>query len=251
MADKKIIIETKKLTKDFGSLRAVNEVDWQVEVGAIRAIIGPNGAGKSTFLDLVTNRTHCTSGEVFFQGENITNKPVHYIAEKGMGKCFQISKLFPTMTVFENVQIAAINRAGLTYNLFRPSRKLLQDEVDAVLDSIGILDKSREQAQYLSYGDQRRLEIGITLAMEPKVLLLDEPTAGIARSEGYAVMDLVQRLAQERHLTIVFIEHDMDIVFNYSESISVMDHGRMIATGTPQEIRENPEVQESYLGGMK
>lgn len=251
MDNKKIIIETKNLTKDFGALRAVDNVNWQVEEGAIRAIIGPNGAGKSTFMDLVTNRTHCTSGEVYFQGENITNKPVHYIAEKGMGKCFQISKLFQTMTVFENVQIAAINRAGLTYNLLRPSKKLLADEVNAVLDSIGILDKAGEQAQYLSYGDQRRLEIGITLAMEPKVLLLDEPTAGIARSEGYAVMDLVQRLAQERHLTIVFIEHDMDIVFNCAELISVMHQGSLIATGTPYEIKNDKFVQESYLGGAE
>ena len=166
-----------------------------------------------------------------------------------MCKCFQISKLFTNLTVFENVQIARINKVGKCYHLLPVSRSYLKDQVEECLSYVGMTDKMNETAGYLSYGDQRRLEIAITLAMEPTLLMLDEPTAGVARAEGYEIMKLVRDLAHERHMTMLFIEHDMDIVFNYSDQITVLRNGTLVATGTPEEIKENSFVQEAYLGG--
>ncbi len=245
------ILRTEGLTRYFGSLCAVDHVDFSVEKGEIRSVIGSNGAGKSTFQDLIINKTRASEGKVFFNGQDITGMPPYRIAQIGLGRCFQISKFFPELSVFENIQIPCINRGGQTYNLFKPSAGIYRDRVFELLESVHIEDKANLKAGYLSYGDQRRLEFAIALSLEPIALLLDEPTSGVARKEGYELMDLAVTLAKKNGVTVVFIEHDMDIVFNYSESISVMDHGRMIATGTPQEIRENPEVQESYLGGMK
>lgn len=245
----KEILRTEKLTRDFGSLRAVNEVDFSVKEGEIRSVIGPNGAGKSTFLDLIINKTPCTSGKVFFQGEEITHVPAYKIARKGLGRCFQISKFFPELSVFENVQIPCINYGKKTFDMFHECRGMYKDRVEELLEAVGIQEREKEIAGCISYGDQRRLEIAITLASNPIVLMLDEPTSGVARKEGYGLMDLAVRLAKERGMTVIFIEHDMDIIFNYSESISVLHHGSLIATGTPVEIRENEVVQNSYLGG--
>jgi branched-chain amino acid transport system ATP-binding protein len=243
-----MILKTESLTKDFGALRAVNAVSLEVGEGQIRAIIGPNGAGKSTFLDLVTNRTRLTSGRVYFKDKNITNLPTHVITKMGIGKCFQISKLFPELTVFENIQIALISKWGKTYNMFSHGGNILQEEALKLLTSIGLDKIADELAGYLSYGDQRRLEIGITLSLQPTLLLLDEPTAGISRAEGHEVMRLVKDLAIKHALTVVFIEHDMDIVFNYADEISVLHQGALIATGTPEEIKNNDLVQNVYLG---
>lgn len=244
-----MILQTIKLTKDFGSLRAVNNVNLEIKEGQKRAIIGPNGAGKSTLLDLITNRTPHTSGRVYFKDKEITKQPPYAIARLGIGKCFQISKLFPGLTVFENIQIACISKWGKVYNMYSSGSNVLQKEVNGILESIGISNMADELAGYLSYGVQRQLEIGITLALQPILLLLDEPTAGISRAEGNNVMWLVNRLAVERALTVVFIEHDMDIVFNYADEITVMHQGEIIVTGTPQEIRNNEFVQMVYLGG--
>lgn len=243
-----MILKTSNLTKDFGSLRAVNEVNLEVKEGQIKAIIGPNGAGKSTLLDLITNRTSPTAGKVYFRDREITHKPPYAITKMGIGKCFQISKLFPELTVFENVQIACISKSKKVYNMLTPGNLVLQNEVTRVLESIGIAHLANEQAGYLSYGDQRRLEIGITLSLQPTLLLLDEPTAGISRAEGYEVMRLIKSLAVEHSLTILFIEHDMDIVFNYADEITVMHQGSIIATGSPHEIRNSQLVQSTYLG---
>jgi branched-chain amino acid transport system ATP-binding protein len=243
-----MILRTEGLTKEFGSLRAVDNVSLEINEGEIRAIIGPNGAGKSTYLDLVTNRTRPTSGKVYFKEKEITNLPPYNIVKLGMGKCFQVSKLFPELTVFENIQIALINKKGKVYNMYSSGQNILQDEAIQIIRSIGLDKIADEQAGYLSYGDQRRLEIGITLALQPTMLLLDEPTAGISRSEGHEVMQLVKDLAVKNSLTIVFIEHDMDIVFNYADIISVLHQGRLIATGTPTEIKNNRLVQSVYLG---
>jgi len=243
-----MILRTVGLTKHFGSLRAVNEVSLELPEGQMRAIIGPNGAGKTTLLDLITNRTAATAGRVFFQGREITGVPPHRIAAMGIGKCFQISKLFPQLSAFENVQIACISRAHRTYAMFAPGKNALAADVDAILESIGLGAMAGEMAGYLSYGDQRRLEIGITLGMKPSLLLLDEPTAGVSRAEGNEVMRLIQRLASGRGLTILFIEHDMDIVFNYADEITVMHQGAVIASGVPAEIRGNQLVQDTYLG---
>lgn len=243
-----MILRTIGLIKDFGSLRAVSDVSLELREGQMRAIIGPNGAGKSTLLDLITHRTTATAGRVFFRDTEITRMPPHQIAAIGIGKCFQVSKLFPALTSFENVQIACISKAGKIYSMLAPGKYAFREEVHTILDSVGLLALEQEVAGYLSYGDQRRLEIGITLGLQPSLLLLDEPTAGVSQAEGNEVMRLIQRLASERSLTILFIEHDMDIVFNYADEITVMHQGAIIASGAPVEIRANKLVQDTYLG---
>jgi branched-chain amino acid transport system ATP-binding protein len=243
-----IILSTASITKDFGSLRAVDRVDLQIEEGEVRAIIGPNGAGKSTLLDIVTNRSRPTSGRAYFRDNDITYLPSYAIADLGVGRCFQISKLFAGLSVFENVQIACISKARKVYDIFSRGDRVFEGEVNGILDAIGLRALAEEEAGYLSYGDQRRLEIGITLAMKPSLLLLDEPTAGVSRAEGHDLMRLVKSLAVDQNLTIVFIEHDMDMVFKYADKISVMHLGRLITTGTPDEIRGNAMVRAVYLG---
>lgn len=243
-----MILKTVDLVKDFGSLRAVDNVNLEIEEGEVEAIIGPNGAGKSTLLDLITNRSRPTSGHTYFRGREITKLRPFTIASLGIGRCFQVSKLFSGLTVFENVQIACISKGGEVFNMYSPGNNVLEKEVAKILDSIGLNEMADELAGCLSYGDQRRLEIGITLALMPTLLLLDEPTAGVSRAEGNDLMRLVKNLAGEQALTIVFIEHDMDIVFSYADKISVMNWGRVIATGTPVEIKNNDLVQKVYLG---
>lgn len=244
------LLRTEKLTRDFGALRAVNEVDFSVERGEVRSLIGSNGAGKSTFLDLVINKTAPTSGKVLFNGEDITGMAPHLIVQKGMGRCFQISKFFPNLSVFENIQIPCIHREKMTYSMLKSAKGKCREQVEQLMEAVGIQDSRDKFAGNISYGDQRRLEIAITLATRPIMLLLDEPTSGVARKEGYMLMELVVNLAKERDLTVVFIEHDMDIIFNYSNTISVLHYGKLIATGKPQEIRDNEEVQAAYLGGL-
>ena len=173
------------------------------------------------------------------------NKSVH----KGMTKCFQISKLFLNLTVYENVQIPRIEMNRKTFNILPRKDTYLKEEIRTYLSLVGMEDKMNEVAAYLSYGDQRRLDIAIALAMEPKLLILDEPAAGVAREEAYKLMQLIRDLGKKRNMTIIFIEHDMDIVFNYADEISVLREGELIASGTPDEIKNNAFVQEAYLGG--
>ncbi len=243
-----VILRTVDITKDFGSLRAVDRVNLEIDEGEVRAIIGPNGAGKSTLLDIVTNRSRPTFGNSYFRGSDITNLPPFAIAAHGVGRCFQVSKLFAGLTVFENVQIACISKGRKVYNIISAGNRIFEIEVNGILDAIGMKAMAGEEAGYLSYGDQRRLEIGITLAMKPSLLLLDEPTAGVSRAEGHDLMQLIKSLAVDQNLTIVFIEHDMDMVFKYADRISVMHLGQLITTGTPDDIRGNAMVRAIYLG---
>jgi branched-chain amino acid transport system ATP-binding protein len=243
-----MILKTIKLSKDFGFLRAVNNVSLEITEGQKRAIIGPNGAGKSTLLDLITNRTRATSGQVYFKDTEVTGQPPYKIARLGLVKCSQINQLFSGLTVFDNIQIACISQSGKVYNMHSYVGDILYQEVTGVLNSIGLADMKDELAGYLSYGDQRRLEIGIALALNPTLLLLDEPTAGISRAEGNEVMRLINNLTVQHGLTVVFIEHDMDVVFHYADEITVMHQGEIIASGTVDEIRTNEFVQQVYLG---
>lgn len=243
------ILKVENLNRYFGALHATKDVSFTVPQGQVRAIIGPNGAGKSTLMDLITNRTKPSSGKVLFCGEDITGLAPNKIVHKGMTKCFQISKLFNALTVYENVQIARIEMNHKTFSLLPVRDTYLKEEVQRYLALVGLEDKMNSVAAYLSYGDQRRLDIAIALAMEPKLLILDEPAAGVAREEAYTLMQLIRDLAARQGMTIIFIEHDMDIVFNYADEISVLRDGELIATGTPQEIRSNTYVQEAYLGG--
>lgn len=243
------ILQVEKLNRFFGALHATKNVSFSVPEGQIRAIIGPNGAGKSTLMDLITNRTTPSSGRVLFRGEDITGMAPDKIVHKGMTKCFQISKLFSNLTVYENVQIARIEMNRKTFSLFPVKDSYLKEDVLRFLSMVGLEDRMNEVAAYLSYGDQRRLDIAIALAMEPQLLILDEPAAGVAREEANKLMQLIRDLARERNMTILFIEHDMDIVFQFADSISVLRDGELIATGTAEEIRQNTYVQEAYLGG--
>ncbi len=244
-----VILRTEHLVRYFGALKATDDVSLDIYRGEIHAVIGPNGAGKSTLMDLIVNRTSPNEGRVFFEGKEITRVPPYKIADQGLCKCFQISKLFGHLTCFENIQIAQIKKHKKVYDFMPKRADYLHDEVMEVLESVGMARNAGETAALLSYGDQRRLEIAITLAMEPKLLMLDEPTAGVARAEGYEIMKMIRELALKRGFTVVFIEHDMEIVFNYSDRISVLDHGALIATDTPANIRNNEFVQNAYVGG--
>lgn len=247
--EQSIAIRTENLSKSFGAVQAVQNVSLSVPTGQMHAIIGPNGAGKTTCMDLIVNRTAPSAGKVFLFGEEITGMKPYRIAQKGLNKCFQISQLFPNLTCYQNVQIALIQKMGKTFSLIPAKKGYLRDECACELSRVGMEHLMDETAAFLSYGDQRRLEIAITLALEPKILLLDEPTAGVARAEGYSIMDMVRKLNQNDGYTILFIEHDMNIVFNYSDQISVMNHGEMVASDTPQNIRNNEFVKQAYLGG--
>lgn len=251
MADNIPMLKAEKVVKKFGELVAVNEVSLEIPRGEIHALIGSNGAGKTTFMDTVVHRLTPTSGKLWFDGEDITDIRPEFLPRKGMCKCFQITKLFMKLTVFENVRIALISRNRKVFDFFPKNRNYLREEAALILESVGILHLIDETVAYLSYGDQRRVEVATALAMSPKFLLLDEPTAGVARAEGYAIMDMVEGLAKEEGLTVLFIEHDMDIVFNYPDRISVMHNGVKLATDTPERIRQNDFVRNAYLGGLE
>lgn len=245
------ILKVEHLNRFFGALHATNDVSFEVPDGQMRAVIGPNGAGKSTLMDLICNRTTPSSGKVIFQGEDITGLAPHKIVRKGMCKCFQITQIFSNLTVYENVQIARINMNKKAFHFLPVKDTYLKDEVMKYLKMVGIEDKAGEIAGFLSYGDQRRLDIAIALALEPKLLILDEPAAGVAREEAYRLMDLIRKLGKDQKMTIIFIEHDMEIVFNYADEISVMSNGALIASDTPEKIRQNEFVQQAYLGGAE
>lgn len=247
----KILLETRDLCRNFGALKATDQVNLQIYEGEMHAIIGPNGAGKSTLMDLIINRTRPSGGQVFFQGREITYMQPYDIANLGISKCFQISKLFPALTCFENIRIALIKQKGKTYDFLPKKKSYLREECREILKLVGMEEKMDETAALLSYGDQRRLEIAVTLAMEPILLMLDEPTAGVARAEGYEIMKMIRRLAGQRQITVAFIEHDMDIVFHYSDRISVLSQGALIVTDEPQRVRENQFVKEAYFGGAQ
>ena len=249
MSDQKVILKTEHLVRWFGALKATNDVSLDIYDGEVHAIIGPNGAGKSTLMDEIVNRTSPNEGKVFFNGTEITKKPPYEIANMGLCKCFQISKLFASLTCFENIQIALLKKHKKVYDFVPKRADYLKDEVMQVLDIVGMQHNAYETAALLSYGDQRRLDIAIALAMDPKLLILDEPAAGVAREEAYTLMQLIRDLAAKRNMTIIFIEHDMDIVFNYADEISVLRDGELIASGTPDEIKQNEYVQQAYLGG--
>ena len=249
MSDQKYILRTEGLTKNFGSLCAVNDISIQIPHGQMRAVIGPNGAGKSTLMDLIIQRTTPSAGKVYLMDQEITGLATHKISNMGMSKCFQITQVFTELTVFENVRMSLIVEEKSVYNVLPIPKNYMREQVMEVLELIGIQDLADEVVKNLSYGDQRRLEIAITLAKKPKLMILDEPAAGVARKESYVLMDLVRDLRDKLDMTMLFIEHDMDIVWNYAEEITVMNLGKFVASARPDEIRNNDFVQKAYLGG--
>jgi branched-chain amino acid transport system ATP-binding protein len=240
------ILRTEGLTMRFGGLTAVNNVSIAIERGEIRAIIGPNGAGKSTFFNCITGVLKPTSGRIFLNGEDIAGRPPNEVSHKGLARSYQITNILPGATVLENVRVAAQSRHH-PWNMVR-NRFSFPDVIDrsrAVLDSVGLRGDEDELAANLSHGAQRNLEIGIALATEPQLLCLDEPTAGMSVSETRATVELVRRIAKD--LTIVIVEHDMEVVMGLARTITVLHYGEVLAEGTPAQIQANPRVQEVYL----
>ena len=243
------MLYVQELRKSFGDFKAVNGANLMVEKGQLVAVIGPNGAGKTTLFNLITGQLQPDDGKIVFNDQNISKLPPYEICRKGIARSFQIANIFPRLSVFRNVQVSVLSQQKLSNQLFRPARQIAVEETNQILDSVGLIDKKLDVAGSLSHGDKRTLEIAIALGNEPELLILDEPTAGMSPEETKATMSLIQRLADEQGLTILFCEHDMEVVFNVAQSIMVMQHGRTIAQGKPEEVRQNIEVQEAYLGG--
>lgn len=244
------VLEVKDLTKSFGGLEAVSHVSFGVKEGEMSAIIGPNGAGKTTLFNLLTGFIPFDSGSIFLYGENIGALSTDKITKKGIGRSFQRVATFEDMTAFENMQIATMAHLGRSFNPFTMANSLsdVNGKVSETLEMIGLLDIKDSSVSTLSHGDKKLLDIGMSLMLEPKVLLLDEPTAGMAPDERFAAMDLIKDLQAKMNLTIIFIEHDMDVVFHAAELIRVMNEGKLIATGSSGEIRDNKDVRRAYLG---
>lgn len=241
------MFRVESLRKSFGGLVAVDNVSFELVKGEITSIIGTNGAGKTTLFNLLTGHIRPDSGDIFFKGNRITGLPPHRICKRGIGRSFQKTNIFPRLTVFENVQVALMSWGKKSRNIFVRSKSLMVEETNEILESIGLGDKAHMTAGLLAHGDQRLLEIGITLGSHPDLILLDEPTAGMSPEESRRAVKLVQKIARERNLTLLFIEHDMNVVFGISERVRVMHIGRVIAEGTPEEVRANEEVQRIYL----
>ena len=242
------MLELRGLSKSFAGFRAVAGVSFAVPEGQIAAVIGPNGAGKSTLFNLITGHLQPTAGQVFLDGRDITGVPPHRICGMGVGRSFQRTNIFPKLTVRENVQAAFLAHQGQGRNFWSRAQALCRDESEALLASIGLSGQARAVAGTLSYGNQKQLELGIALASDPKILLLDEPTAGMSAGETHDTIRLLERIAGERGLTLLFTEHDMDVVFGIAQKIAVLHQGRLIADGAPVEVRNDPEVRRVYLG---
>jgi branched-chain amino acid transport system ATP-binding protein len=244
------IIRTEGLTRYFGGLAAVKDVSLAVEPGELRAIIGPNGAGKTSLFNLLTGRFAPTSGSVYLKDREVTGWPPHAIARAGLARTFQITNIFPKLTARENVRVAAqLRERGIrTLLCHRESLRHTADTTDRVLETVGLSERADCTAAELAYGDQRLLEIGIALATEPSILLLDEPMAGMSPAETARTADLIRSLAGK--LTVLLIEHDMDVVLGISEVVTVMHHGSVLAEGSSAEIQASSEVQAAYLGAV-
>jgi branched-chain amino acid transport system ATP-binding protein len=246
-----MILETENLAKSFGGLTAVYDVNLRIQEGELASIIGPNGAGKTTLFNLLTGHLPLDSGRVIFQGRDITGLPPHTISRMGIGRSFQRLNIFPRLSAFDNVQVAVFSAQRQSRNLFSRASRLARRETEAILDSVGLLDKKDVKGGLLAHGDQKRLEMGIALAVEPTLLLLDEPTQGMSPRESAEITRLIQKLVKEKGLTLIFVEHDMNVVFGISDNIKVLHQGRIIFEGKPEEVKNNQEVQKIYLGEEK
>ncbi|MGD8991464.1 MAG: ABC transporter ATP-binding protein [Desulfobacterales bacterium] len=242
------MLRVENLHKAFDNFKAVDGAHLSVERGQLVAVIGPNGAGKTTLFNLICGQLQPDKGKILLADEDISKLPPHVICRKGIARSFQIANIFPRLSVFRNVQVSVLSQQKLSNNLFHPAARLAVDESDHILRSVGLSDKKMDLAGSLSHGDKRILEIAIALGNEPELLILDEPTAGMSPEETTTTMALIQRLADEQGLTILFCEHDMEVVFGVAQSIMVMQQGKTIVQDTPQTVRQNADVQQAYLG---
>ncbi len=247
------LLETRGLGRAFGALQAVAGVSLAVEPGEVRAIIGPNGAGKTTLFHLISGLLTPTSGRVLFRGDDVTALPAPARCRRGISRTFQITSIFPELSVLENVRIAVQLRSGGNFRLVggRAALEASEERARTSLDSLGLLDRAAEPASTLPHGDQRLLEIAMAVAQEPALLLLDEPTQGLSPEDTVATVAVIRQVARRQKLTILLVEHDMDVVFDLADRISVLHFGQLIAEGTPDQIRANADVQLAYLGGAE
>ncbi|MCC7015935.1 MAG: ABC transporter ATP-binding protein [Rhodospirillales bacterium] len=242
------LLEVQNLTKSFGALRAARDLSLVLHQGGQTAIIGPNGAGKSTLFNLLTGYHAPDAGRIIFDGASIAGQPPHKIARAGISRAFQIANIFGRLTVYENVRSAVQVRQGLTFSLFGDAARLGTSRAEELLGLCGLEKERDHPAGQLSQGDKKKLELALALAGEPKLLLLDEPTAGMSLEETRETMTLVDRLNRDLGVTILFTEHDMSVVFNHARRVMLLHHGEFIVEGTPEEIRANPSAQKIYLG---
>ena len=252
MSTDNVVLNVADVSKRFGGLHALKDVDLQIEEGTVHAIIGPNGAGKSTLLNVCVGRIKPDVGHVIFDGEILDNHKPHEINQLGVARVFQTPEIFPELSLVHNVIIPAIAKRDGSFNFSAwknlDSEVELREHAEHILEDVNLFDQRHNEAASLSRGNKRRLELAMGLVQKPRLLLLDEPTAGMARHDTNRTIDLLKKL-KERGMTKVIIEHDMHVVFSLADKISVLAQGQIIAEGTPEEVRGNPKVQEAYLGG--
>jgi branched-chain amino acid transport system ATP-binding protein len=247
-----IILETQHLRREFGALVAVADVSVQVRKGTLHSVIGPNGAGKTTFFNLLSRNLEPTSGRVFFKGKDVTDLPAHRTAHLGIGRSFQITNIFPNLTVLENIRLSCQALGKDNFRLFSSYRRFRQYEERAweVINQVGLKREALLPARTLPHGAQRKLELGMILAPDPELLLLDEPTAGMASEQVPELMALIQHIQASGDKTVMLVEHNMNVVMNVSDAITVMHYGEVLAEGSPSEIAANEIVQNAYLGAL-
>jgi branched-chain amino acid transport system ATP-binding protein len=248
MTDAPALLSVEGLTKSYGGVHAVRGVTFALKPGEILALIGPNGAGKSTCFDMLNGQKSADSGRIMLLGKDTTGRAPREIWRLGVGRTFQITATFPTMTVRENVQVALVSHHDQLFNLWSSTPKLARDEAGRLLELVGMNGYADRPCGELAYGDLKRLELAVALANQPKLLLMDEPTAGMAPRERIELMRLTARIAREQSIGVLFTEHDMDVVFEHADRILVLNRGNLIAEGTPAEVRGNPQVRAVYLG---
>lgn len=252
MSDRNIVLNVADVSKRFGGLNALTDVDLQIEEGTVHAIIGPNGAGKSTLLNVCVGRIKPDQGHVIFNGEVLDNHAPHEINQMGVVRVFQTPEIFPELSLLHNVMMPALAKrdGAFRFNAWKGlvREKALEEEAEHILEDVNLFEERFSEAGSLSRGNKRRLELAMGLIQKPRLLLLDEPTAGMARHDTNRTIELLQKLKQ-RGMTKVIIEHDMHVVFSLADKISVLAQGQIIAEGTPEQVRGNPKVQEAYLGG--
>ena len=242
------MLRVESAVKSFGGFRAVNGANLEVAAGEIVAVIGPNGAGKTTLFHLITGHLSPDTGRILFKGREISGLPPHVICRKGISRSFQVVNIFPRLTVFENVQIAVLSRERRTFRIFSAVKGMAADEVHSILRSVGLYERRDVESDLLSHGDQKVLEIAVALGGRPELLILDEPTAGMAPEETERCIGLIRKLSSELGLTILFCEHDIGLVFETASRIMVMVRGGTVIQGSGEEVRRNREVQSAYLG---
>ena len=245
------ILELRGIYKDFEGLEVLFGINLGIQQGERHAIIGPNGAGKSTLFNIITGKYLPSKGNIFFKGQDVTGTSPYKLNRRGLARSFQITNIFRTMTVFQNVRNAILSKNKIRYNIFSRLDRMkdIHDQTERVLEQIGLLDRKDVMAGLLSYGQQRALEIGLTIATEPELILLDEPTAGMSLEETREAVKLIGRVTQGK--TLVIVEHDMEVVFSLADRISVIYYGEVLASGPPEEIRQNQKVKDAYLGEEK